>query len=309
MLSSAAPTLRLPDVASGSFESEPPKLLGLHRVGEELGRGGMGVVHAGRHLLSGRRVALKILPRWATVDADMRARFARENAALRALRHPSTVRALTDLEVSRGWHWYAMERVDGLSLHELLQMDGRLPVRRAAYLIEQIASALAEAHERGLVHRDLKPANVMIARPTGRPGSAHERAKLLDFGLVRDMHEPPQLRISRRDALIGTPGFLAPEAYVSSGAIDARSDVFALGLLGHTMLVGARRYGIRPPEDASHSLSGAEAHEARRLLSAIRACLDPLPERRPRSAGEVLERLDRALAASWSAADAAVAWF
>ena len=305
-LGSSAQTLRLsgnaaalgarPNRVDLVDEHEPPPLLGLFRVGTELGRGGMGLVYSAKHLFTGRRVALKILPRWAARDGDYRARFERENAALRALSHASTVRALTPVECTRGWYWYAMERVVGASVHELLRAHGRFDGARVSFLFAEIAGALAEAHSRGLVHRDLKPANVMLARPGPR---GHERAKLLDFGLVRDMYESPELRISRRDLLLGTPGFLAPEGYESPLSLDARSDVFALGLVGHAMLTGTRRYGTHPPQDASLALSGAECHDARYLLAAIRCCLEPDQRRRPRDAGDVLAMLPKESTQQW----------
>jgi Protein kinase domain len=199
---------------------------GPYELLEELGRGAFGVVYRARDRRDGRPVALKVLTSVAGSGAE---RFAREAAGLARLRHPGVV-GLLDAGVARGFPYLAMELVEGGSLEDL-ERFGASPTR-AAQLIRDVALALAHAHAQGVLHRDVKPANILLDA-LGRP-------RLADFGLARLVERDSSLTVS--GAMLGTPAFSAPEQLRGDrGAVDARSDVYALGATLYSLLTG------RPP--------------------------------------------------------------
>jgi hypothetical protein len=212
--------MRLGDVVAGRFE-----------LVAVAGSGGMGVVYRARDLVAGDHVAVKTLREVGEHEA---ARFAREAALLVELAHPGIVRY-----VAHGLHdhqpYLAMEWVDGATLHDYLatalRAARRVAVADAVTLARAVAAALAAAHRRGIVHRDLKPANVILA------GDDLARPKLLDFGIARQAATAGVL--TRTGVVVGTPGFMAPEQVRGEvHAIDARSDVFALGCVMYRCLAG-----------------------------------------------------------------------
>lgn len=195
-------------------------------IERRIASGGMGTVYRAEDRLSGEPVALKI-----THVAD-HARFDREARILAELRHPGLVRYVAHGVASDGVHWLAMEWLDGEDLEERLGR-GPLGVRQALTVVRAAAEALTVAHERRIVHRDLKPSNLFLV------GGAIERVKVLDFGVARDLESTAAM--TRTGALLGTPGYLAPEQARGLREIDARADVFSLGCILFACLTG------RPP--------------------------------------------------------------
>ncbi len=199
-----------------------------------LGQGGMGVVYVARDALLDRRVALKVLPPGHESDAADRHRLLREARSAAALSHPNVVTVLEAGE-DAGAVYLAMELVEGGTLAERL---GRGPMTQAevVHVGLGIARGLASAHASGVLHRDLKPANVILG-PELTP-------KLVDFGLARApaRSSGPEERLSFTGVVVGTPGYMAPEQ-VRGGETDARTDVFALGVVLHEMWSGAPPFG------------------------------------------------------------------
>ncbi|MGH3963358.1 MAG: Stk1 family PASTA domain-containing Ser/Thr kinase [Pseudonocardiaceae bacterium] len=219
-------------------------LEGRYRVGPVLARGGMSTVYRGTDTRLERPVAIKVMaPRFAA-DPMFLQRFEREARAAARLDHPGVV-GVHDQGVdssSAGDHVFlVMELVDGATLRDLLRLHGRLPVPLAISVADMVLSALAAAHREGLVHRDIKPENVLIG-----PGGV---VKVADFGLVRAAAELS----STGDVILGTVAYLSPEQ-VATGAADARSDVYAAGVLLFEMLTGA------PPYTGETALSVAYRH-------------------------------------------------
>jgi len=202
------------------------KKLGRYEVVGEVGRGGMGIVFKAHEPDLDRWVAIKVLPRRAAENSALLARFRREAKAMAQLKHPNVVRIFT-IDQDRGFHYFAMEFVAGPTLAKRLEA-GAMPVDEALEIFAQVADAVASAHEAGLVHRDIKPGNVLL-EPDGKT------AKVSDFGLASIMGEAT--RITTAGTTLGTPRYMSPEQG-TGGPIDARTDVYSLGVLLYEMLTG-----------------------------------------------------------------------
>src|SRR5512137_2848881 len=154
-------------------------MLGHYRVGEQLGRGGMGEVYVADDLNLNRKVALKFLPEAFARDPERMARFEREAKLLASLNHPN-IAGIHGLEQAEGKRFLVLELVEGETLQQRLS-KGALPVEEALGICKQIAEGLEAAHEKGVIHRDLKPANVMITKG--------DKVKILDFGLAKALSD------------------------------------------------------------------------------------------------------------------------
>ena len=206
-----------------------------YRILEKLGEGGMGVVYLAEDQHLARRVAIKFL---TSTDHHYRARFIREARAVSALTHPNIAIVHDYGETDSGQPFIVMEFVKGKSLSDLL--DEGLTLRRSVEIVSSIAEALAEAHHLGIVHRDIKPSNIIV--------NERGQVKVLDFGLVKHLIEPPASEVdldaqtiystqTRSDVIVGTPLYLSPEQ-ATGKKIDGRSDLFALGALLYECLTG-----------------------------------------------------------------------
>jgi serine/threonine protein kinase len=205
--------------------------LGNYRILDKIGQGGMGaVVYRAQHLAQGHTVALKVLPLALDADPGIARRFQREGTALMHLRHPHIVQVY-DVGQSEGVAYIAMTYVPGGSLAERLQAGQPLDFYQSVRWLSQIASALDYAHSRGVIHRDIKPANVLLSRDDTAAG--HESAVLTDFGIARGVG--PQ--VTAPGEVLGTPNYMSPEQALGQ-EVDARSDVYSLGILAYHMLCG-----------------------------------------------------------------------
>ncbi len=243
---------------SGRTASTQQRLGDRFVLGEEVGRGGMAVVHRAHDEVLDREVAVKLLlPHLATDDAFL-ARFRREARAAGALSHPNIV-AVHDWGEDEDRAFLVLQLVEGASLRDVLRNRGRLRPAEAMAVLVPAAAGLQAAHDAGLVHRDVKPENLLI----GTDGSV----RVTDFGLARAAAEATTT--FGPDVLVGSPHYLAPEA-VRGGALGPRADVYALGVLLYECLVG------QPPHTADTPYSIALAHVEREVpLPSAR--LDGLP--------------------------------
>jgi len=208
--------------------------LGHYRVGEEISRGGMGVVYRATDTRLNRDVALKVLPDDLTHDPDRRRRFLTEAQAASALEHPH-IAVIHGVDEVDGLAYIAMELIRGEKLSDLLTRQ-RLPATRSLELAAEIASGLARAHEKGIVHRDLKPANVMVTE------DGH--AKIIDFGIAKLIETAAVAgaatetgRDTGAGVVLGTMTYMSPEQ-ARGEVVDHRSDIFSFGILLHEMLAG-----------------------------------------------------------------------
>lgn len=213
--------------------------VGRYRIEEVLGRGGMGVVYRAIDETLGRRVALKCIRPDHVEDDSFRHRLLRESRAASSLTHPSIVTVYEVLEVD-GLPVIVMELIDGMSLRKLIDRDGPLPVEQILTYAEELADALAHAHERNVLHRDVNPNNILV----GSEG----RAFLTDFGLARPIRTPEggselttSSLLTAPGIVVGTPGYMSPDQLLGRH-LDQRSDVFSLGAVVYEMCTGARAF-------------------------------------------------------------------
>ena len=203
-----------------------------YHVLKKLGEGGMGQVYLAEHVRMGRKSAVKVMNPGMMHDADAISRFNREAANASRITHPH-VAAIYDFgETSDGLIYLAMEFVEGEPLTQVITAAGALPAWRAASIVRQTGDALAVAHEFGIVHRDLKPDNIMIAR--NRDGS--DCVKVVDFGIAKAANVEAQ-KVTRTGLIVGTPEYMSPEQ-LAGDALDGRSDIYSLALVGFSMLTG-----------------------------------------------------------------------
>ncbi len=275
-------------------------IAGRLRLLKLLGIGSMSRVYLARHILIGRLTAIKVLRADNHAFPRLRARFLREALAVNRIHHPHIVE-VTDFGESQGLVYMLMEYVAGESLAAHLH-GGGLPWRRAANIGQQIASALAHAHQAGVIHRDLKPENVLLT--TSATGG--DFVKLTDFGIARTT-EGPALTLAGE--LLGTPGYMAPE-YLRDGVLDGRSDLYALGVVLYEMLTGAMPHDARDTEELLARSLHATPVPLRQRVDDVPPVLERLvlrllshaPEDRPQDAfaveAELLDMLEKAGAAS-----------
>jgi serine/threonine-protein kinase len=295
--------------------------LGSYRLHKLLGKGGMGEVWRAVHRLLARPAAIKlILPRAhesekSSPGGSLVQRFEREAKATASLQSPNTV-ALYDFgRTDEGTFYYVMELLDGLDLESLVNRFGPMPAERAVAILKQACKSLAEAHDAGLVHRDVKPANIMVCRY----GREFDFVKVLDFGLValQTKHASEDLKLTADGIAGGTPAYMPPE--IAEGKqIDGRTDLYALGCVAYWMLTGRTVFEGDTPmavilshvSDAPRPMAErSEVEIPKELDEIVMACLEKSPDQRPRSADELLARLERCPQASpWNAEKARNWW-
>ncbi|WP_086001142.1 serine/threonine-protein kinase [Plesiocystis pacifica] len=212
-----------------AFVLEPGQTLAKRfRIEQALGQGGMGAVYLAHDEQLHEQVALKIMHGLALLDPAAEDRLRREASAARRISHVNVVK-IHDVGQDEGHLFLSMEYVEGQSLSALIGRYGPLPLARARKILAQLCKGLAAAHEQGVVHRDLKPGNVIVAND--------QRVKIIDFGLARLANLEG---MTATGMLMGTPEYMAPEQ-VKGEAVDARTDLYALGALAYHVLTG------RPP--------------------------------------------------------------
>ena len=277
----------------------PKTRLGAYEILGPLGAGGMGEVYRAKDLRLGRDVAVKVLPQAVASSPERRARFEREARTVAGLNHPNIV-TLHSVEDEEGIRFLTMELVDGQTLSNLL-VPGGLPLAEILELSIPLADALVAAHERGVIHRDLKPSNVMVTR--------ERRVKVLDFGLAkmagveeRDRDETltatAESLIPGEGRMLGTVPYMAPEQ-VRGEAVDARSDLFALGIILFELATGRRPFTGETSIDVSHAILRDAPEPLARLRSGLPAdferivsrCLQKNPRQRFQTALDVSNEL------------------
>ena len=271
--------------------------LGQYTLEEKLGEGGMGVVYRASHGMLRRPTAIKLM-RPEQAGADALSRFEREVRRTAMLTHPNTVTVFDYGRTTDGVFYYAMELLEGASLQEIVEVDGPQPAERVIHLLQQAAGSLAEAHGAGLIHRDIKPANILVV---DRAGIA-DLVKVVDFGLVKDVRRrtPDRSTMIGADEITGTPLYMAPETITSPEAVDARTDIYALGAVGYFLLTGTHVFRGNTtmevlalhlhatPERPSARLNAQVDRELEKLLL---SCLAKQPGDRPPSASALRDML------------------
>jgi serine/threonine-protein kinase len=269
---------------------------GKYRVEKIIGKGGMGVVVAAHDVALDRPVAIKFLS--GAASPEFSARFRREARAMAKVTNEHVVRVLDVGERATGDPYMVMERLEGTDLSALVQKRGRLPLQEVADYVLQACEAIAEAHALGIVHRDLKPSNMYLARRS----DGTTAIKLLDFGIAKmpseDAADPLQ-SLTTTTALLGSPAYMSPEQLLCARNVDARSDIWSLGAILHTLLAGRPPFvGETMPQVCALIVTGQPARvvEVRpdvpgELQDVILRCLEKRAEDRFQSVAELARAL------------------
>ena len=284
--------------------------LGPYEIQSPLGAGGMGEVYRARDSRLKREVAIKVLPRALSLDADRLRRFEQEALATAALNHPNIL-AVFDIGTSEGAPYVVSELLEGETLRERLR-SGSIAMRKALDYALQIAHGLAAAHEKGIIHRDLKPENLFLTKDG--------RVKILDFGLAKVTQPesgahtsmPTATHGTEAGVVLGTAGYMSPEQ-VRGMALDTRSDIFSFGAILYEMLSGKRAFHGDTPADTMSSIlkeEPPELAETNRNVSPaleriVHHCLEKNPEARFHSASDIAFDLEHLSGVSGTTAKAA----
>ena len=217
-----------------------------YELESEIGRGGMGIVYCARDRRLKREIAVKVLPPELSFRADIRQRFLREAETAAQLNHPNIVPIYT-VEERDNLVYFVMAYIKGDNLGVRLQQHGPIAPVEVRRILREVADALAYAHHRNVIHRDIKPDNIIIDEETGR-------AMVTDFGIARALTDSGDSRLTATGMAIGTPAYMSPEQSAGDSAIDGRSDLYSLGVVGYQMLCG------QPPFVANNTPSMLVKH-------------------------------------------------
>jgi serine/threonine-protein kinase len=269
---------------------------GRYRILAPMAEGSMGAVYKAERVPVGKLVAVKFLHATYANDSEFQARFERETRVMSKLAHPNCV-SVVDFGVWNGSPYLVMEFVSGNTLRAIID-QGPLPVPRALAIARQIVSGLAHAHAQGITHRDVKPANIMISDEIG----TGEHVRILDFGLAR-LRGAGNRDATQLNVVVGTPNYMAPEQTIGGGIIDARTDIYAVGVVLFEMVAGERPFQAEDtlsllgmhraapiPRLADHVPRGVEIPEG--LQAVIEKAMAKSPEDRFQSAIAFAEALD-----------------
>jgi serine/threonine-protein kinase len=252
----------------------------------------MGIVYSARDKRLKREIAVKVLPPELSFRADIRQRFLREAETAAQLNHPNIVPIYT-VEERENLVYFVMAYIKGDNLGQRLQQHGPIPPVEVRRILREVADALAYAHHRNVIHRDIKPDNIIIDEETGR-------AMVTDFGIARALTDSGDSRLTATGMAIGTPAYMSPEQSAGDQAIDGRSDLYSLGVVGYQMLCG------QPPFVASNTPSMLVKHLSEKpipvderwpdlppdLSRAVMMCLEKDPADRFPSAAAFAVALD-----------------
>ncbi|HUF26599.1 MAG TPA: serine/threonine-protein kinase [Gemmatimonadaceae bacterium] len=276
-----------------TLQSELQSALGAtYTIERELPRGGMSRVFVAVELALRRRVVIKVLdPELAaSLSAE---RFKREITLAARLQHPLIVPLLNAGQAGTSLY-YTMPLVDGESLRERINRERPMAFPEIVRILEDVASAIAYAHDEGIVHRDVKPENVMFF---------HDRAVVLDFGIGKALsaaqRDDGEYKITQAGVSLGTPAYIAPEQAAGDPTLDHRADIYAVGVVAYEMITGHPPFRGRTTKDvmAAHAYQPLEPIATRRrdvphaLAAIVTRCLEKEPARRPPSAHEIVRAL------------------
>ena len=274
--------------------------MGYYELTERVGGGGMGEVWRATHRMLARPAAIKlispeVLGKGDELSTTLIRRFEREAQATATLQSQHTIQVY-DFGVNEdGALYYVMEYLDGLDLQTLIEKHGPVSPERAVYFLLQILDSLEEAHQSGLIHRDIKPANIFA----GKYGLHYDFIKVLDFGLVR-ITQNARRGQTLLQQVVGTPSYMAPEAALSPGDADSRSDLYAVGAVAYWMLTGRLVFeGVTRMEALLEQVRAMPVPPSQRTETPIPAeleriimmCLDPDPRNRPQTAADLAAML------------------
>lgn len=277
-------------------ESARPNYVGLtiderYQILKPLGSGGMGTVVLARHMGLKRLVAIKFLEHAHVSESGATQRLFREAQAAAAVGHPNIIDVLDVGVAPWGDPYLVMEYLEGEDLATFTEREGELSVAQACLVLDAVLQGLTAAHELGIVHRDLKPQNIVLARKR-----SELVIKIIDFGIAK-MSEPGITPLTRSGELVGTPSFMSPEQ-AKGEDVDARSDIFSVGLLFHRLLSGKNPFSAANYHSLLHRIATGEPDIAADQLpddvrGFIERCLEKDPARRFQTVREALTELSK----------------
>ena len=288
----------VPDPLVGTVFAEKYEIMSI------LGKGGMSQVYKARHKFMDRIVAVKVLLEHLVTDAAAVQRFQQESKAASTLNHQNIVTVYDFGQTPNGQAYFVMDCLEGKSLSDVIEEEGRLDVSRALEIFQQICDGLDHAHQKGIIHRDLKPNNiVLLPDEQGR-----ESVRIVDFGIAKIIGDgSPQQRLTQTGEIFGSPFYMSPEQ-CQGFTLDTRSDLYSLGCLmfetltgvppqmGDTFVQTALKHINDPPP--SFTVVSPNANVPRQVEYVIQRCLEKSPKERFATAAEVKQALlDAALAA------------
>jgi eukaryotic-like serine/threonine-protein kinase len=291
-------------IASGDFSPNVPNegdiIDGKYLVGTVIGEGGMGVVLSGEHMQLRQPIAIKVLAPKYAADRQFRARFLREARAAASLSSDHAVRIIDVGTTAEKLPFMVMERLEGESLESRLER-GPLSVSMTLDTVAQALSAIADAHARGLVHRDLKPGNLFLTPKD----DGNLRVKVLDFGISKSMLEvdasASDASLTAPRALLGSPLYMSPEQLRDASGVDARTDVWAMGVVIFELLSGRAPFETNSiPElyakilnEPTPSLRALVPNVSFELEAVVTRCLEKERSRRFSDAADLARAIDR----------------
>jgi len=259
------------ETARSEYPVRPGDVLaGKYTVERVLGAGGMGVVVAAHHIHLDEHVAIKfMLPEIAAKGGEPVSRFMREGRAAVKIRSEHVARVTDVGLLDNGAPYLVMEYLQGRDLEQVLRASGRLPVEDALDYVLQASEAIAEAHSLGIVHRDLKPANLFLAhRADGSPC-----VKVLDFGISK-MARSGASGVTRTQAMMGSPLYMSPEQVTSAGAVDARADIWSLGVMVYQLVSGQLPFEADTLAQLVYKIVHTQAPPLRDVVPGVHPSLD-----------------------------------
>jgi serine/threonine protein kinase len=254
-------TTTLENLVSGGNHPLVGTFIGSYRIKKQIGSGGMGEVLLGEHPTLGVSVAIKILRKEFSEDTELVARFFAEAKTIANLKHPNIVEVLDLSVLPDGRAYYIMEHLQGHSLAKLISRAHYLSPQNALPLFRELLSALAVAHQKGVVHRDIKPANIFLLREPQRGA----RVKLLDFGIAKLLTLTKNSVLSLPGVVLGTPAYMSPEQAMGK-PVGISSDLYSVGVVLFEVLTGELPFGDSDDE----AVMGAHVRQAFPTLSSRR---------------------------------------
>jgi serine/threonine-protein kinase len=240
-------------------------------------------------------------------------RFEREVQLASQLTHPNTIEIYDYGRTPDGTFYYVMEHLEGQTLDHVVGPENIMPVGRVIHVLKQVCAALREAHGRGLVHRDIKPQNIMLCER----GGERDVVKILDFGLVKDVHGRQSRDITQFQRMVGTPLYMSPERMRNPADADARSDIYSVGAVGFYLITGRDLFEAAGEHDLTYHILHTPPRRPseivpgipRRLDELITRCLAKERTERPHDVLVVLALLEAlSVDLPWTQRDAARAW-
>ena len=266
-----------------------------YRVCEIIGQGGMGTVYEAEHVVTGRRVAVKVLKADQLLKKESVSRFEHEGRVVAAIRHPNICQVFDVGRLEDGSPFMVMERLRGETLADRLERDGTMPMQELCEVMVEALSALEAAHRQGVVHRDLKPDNIFVGERGGR-----RAVKVLDFGIAKATGlQDAAGSLTRTGMVMGTPYYMAPEQAMGERNLDRRVDVWGAGVVLYEAITGqrpfvAKNYNALLVQILTAAPKGVEELSAgvpATLAQVVRHALEKKREDRYQSAGELRQAL------------------